>query len=223
MKARIYNCIAFLFSITIVIGCNPPDHHETITLPFYNSPDFTPEWIEEDQKAFSTIHKIDTFKLVNQLGQEITNETFDGKIYVADFFFTICPGICPKMTDNLLAVQKAFEEDREVMILSHSVTPRIDSVAQLKTYAETNNISAKKWHLVTGSKEKIYHMARRSYFAEKAAGYDKPIEAFVHTENFILIDHQRRIRGVYNGTLKVEVERLIEDIRTLKKESPHKS
>ena len=191
---------------------------EIVTLPFYNTPDFTPEWIYENDIKYNSIHQITEFEFTNQHGEAISNETFDGKIYVADFFFTTCPGICPEMTNNLLTIQEFFQSDKEIMILSHSVTPWVDSVARLEIYAELNGIDAKKWHLVTGDKDKIYEIARKYYFAEKSEGYDKSPEAFVHTENFLLIDYQRRIRGIYNGTLAVEMERLIADINTLKKE-----
>ena len=111
-------------------------------------------------------------------------------------FFTSCPGICPKMTNNLLTVQEFFRFDEEVLILSHSVTPEIDDVSRLKTYAGLNGIDQKKWHLVTSDQDKVYEMARKYYFAEKSDGYNKPPQAFVHTENFLLIDYKRRIRGI---------------------------
>ena len=202
--------------ILFLISCAAKE--ETLTLPFYNSPDFTPEWISENEPGYKDIHQVAEFRFINQSGEFVDNKTFDRKIYVTDFFFTICPGICPKMTSNLLTIQESFRLDEDVLILSHSVTPWVDTVGQLKTYAELNEIDQKKWHLVTGDANEIYEMARKYYFAERSEGYDKSSDEFLHTENFLLIDHHRRIRGIYNGTLAVEMDRLIADIHTLKKE-----
>ncbi len=221
MKSTFKILLAGILFTGLLLGCNQPATDEKVTLPFYNTPDFTPEWIKEEEAGYQNIHQIANFEFVNQLGQQVNNNTFEGKIYVADFFFTICPSICPKMTNNLLQIQKAFDKDDDIMILSHSVTPKIDSVGQLFSYANTNKIDSDKWHLVTGDQREIYDMARKSYFAEKAEGYDKPVDAFVHTENFILVDHRKRIRGIYNGTLAVELKRLIADIQTLKTELKH--
>lgn len=189
-----------------------------IDLPFYSDYNFTPEWIEEGDSKYDSIHTIKDFSFVNQNGELITNETFDGKIYVTNFFFTICPNVCPRMTKNLKKIQAEFSEDETVKILSHTVMPWVDSVGRLAEYAQLNEVDVNQWQLVTGDKSALYDMARNAYFADE--GFGKTVTAeedFLHTENIMLIDTKRRIRGVYNGTLPLEMKRLIEDIKTLKK------
>lgn len=189
------------------------------SMPFINKPDFTPEWIALDDTSYSHIHTIPPFSFTDQNGEIVTEKTVDGKIYVADFFFTRCVSICPKMTENLLMVQKHFESDPDVMILSHSVTPDMDSVPVLHKYAQERGVlNNGKWRMLTGKQEEIYQLAKKEYYAGDTIGYYQTGNEFLHTENFILVDGKRRIRGVYNGTLKFEIERLIEDIETLKSE-----
>ncbi len=201
-----------LISLLVVSSCKKK---ETRTpLPFYNAADFTPEWIEESDPAYNEIHTIDAFSLTNQEGETVKNTSLEGSIYVADFFFTICPSICPKMTSNLTRIQKAFTPD-QVKIASFSVMPWVDSVSVLKNYAEVKDIYSEQWHLLTGETETIYKLARQSFFAEKEIGLDKSSDEFLHTENFILVDIKGRIRGVYNGTLPIEMSRLQQDIKTL--------
>ena len=199
-----------------LIGCNT-NRRENI-LPFINKPDFTPEWIKEDDKAYDSIHQIPAFRFQNQDGQWVTENTIEGKIYVANFIFTRCASICPIMTNNMLAIQKRFKDDADVVLLSHSVTPDLDNVAILKKYAINKGIISGKWHLLTGRQEDIYRIAKKEYFAGDTIGFYQANDAFLHTENFILVDKKRRIRGVYNGTLALEMDRLILDIETLKME-----
>ncbi|MGV6831570.1 MAG: SCO family protein [bacterium] len=187
-------------------------------LPYYNEASFTPNWLNRSSKELKDFHKIPVFSLTNQEGRLITEQTFNDKIYVTDFFFTSCPGICPKMTDNMLLVQEAFADDDDILLLSHSVTPTKDSVDVLRNYAEAKGVINGKWHLVTGDRSTIYHLGRSAYFAEEDLGRDKTEEDFLHTENFILIDKNRHIRGIYNGLNKTDVLQLIADIKTLKKE-----
>lgn len=204
-----------IFLITLA-GCkNKPS---TLPLPFINKPDFTPEWIGKKEEAFSSIHRIPAFSFINQDGVAITEKTVEGKIYVADFIFTKCTSICPKMTANMGILQDKFKNDAGVLLLSHSVTPEMDSVPVLKKYAIERGVVSGKWHLLTGNKEDIYRLAKKEYFAGDTIGYYQTGNEFLHTENFILVDQYRRIRGVYNGTLPLEMERLIEDIGELKKE-----
>ncbi len=187
-----------------------------LELPFYNEATFTPEWIDEDDDRYEEIHTIEDFSFINQQGDTITQNTFQDKIYVTNFFFTICPSVCPKMTNNLQIVQEEFSNDDRVMLLSHTVMPWVDSVARLAEYAELNDIKADKWHLVTGEQEDLYRMGREAYFADE--GFDKSItssEDFLHTEYVILVDRKRRIRGIYNGTIQLDMKRMIEDINTL--------
>ena len=188
-------------------------------LPYYASAEFTPQWIATNASALNAIPQVAPFVLFNQTGERITEQHFTGKIYVADFIFTSCGGICPNMTSNMRKVQHAFKDDNDVLLLSHSVTPELDSVATLKAYAERNDFIAGKWHVVTGERKMIYDLARNSYFADEDLGRPRDEDEFLHTENFFLIDRHRRIRGVYNGVLPAEIARLIEDIAVLKKES----
>jgi protein SCO1/2 len=185
-------------------------------LPYYNEASFTPKWIDKNSSKLKDFHKIPKFEFINQEGETISNKTFDNKIYVTDFFFTTCPGICPIMTKNMHMVQEAFQNDNSVLMLSHSVTPTKDSVPQLKKYAVEKNIGA-NWHLVTGKKQEIYDLGRSSYFVENDLGEPKGMDDFLHTENFILIDKNKHIRGIYNGLNKNSVKQLVADIKTLQK------
>lgn len=183
-------------------------------LPVYNPSDVNPELVDSTMQYVSKYHKIADFSFANQNGKTITQKDYEGKIYVADFFFTTCGSICPKMTTNLVDVQKEFINNPKVMLLSHSVLPDIDDVAKLKAYAIKNKVNDIKWNLVTGDKKDIYRMARLSYLAVKQG---KPEEMYdmVHTENFVLVDEKRQVRGFYDGTKKEEIVRLIGDIHFL--------
>jgi len=215
MKNNTYIVLALL----MLMGCKTaPEVNKKTTLPFFNSAEFTPEWIAETSTQYPTIHKIPAFKFTNQEGKTITNKSYEGKIYIADFFFTSCPGICPRLAKNMGTLQTVFKDDNDVLLLSHSVTPVKDSVPVLKMYAQENNVDATKWNLVTGPKKEIYDIARKAYFADEDFVKTQNEDAFIHTENFILIDKKGRIRGVYNGTLAVETERIIRHIKLLKKE-----
>ncbi len=216
------NNIIFL-SFVFLIACGDAKQNtndsRVDTLPYFSEATFTPHWIDPSDKSLESFHKISPFELYNQDGDIITEKTFANKIYVTDFFFTTCPGICPKMTDNMMLLQDEFEDDRDVWLLSHSVTPEMDSVPVLKKYAEDKGIHSTTWHLVTGPQEEIYKLGRKDYFVEEDLGLEKEADEFLHTENFVLIDKKGHIRGIYNGLNKPSVRRLIDDIKTLKKES----
>ena len=184
------------------------------SLPIYNPSMVNPELVDSTVQYISKYHAIADFSFTNQNGKIITQKEYEGKIYVADFFFTTCGSICPKMTTNLVEIQKAIINNPKVMLLSHTVFPETDSVAVLKEYAIKNGVIDSKWNLVTGDKKQIYTMARKSYLAVKLG---KPEELYdmVHTENFVLVDSKRRVRGFYDGTKKEDIERLIEDINFL--------
>ncbi|MCF7559713.1 SCO family protein [Sabulilitoribacter multivorans] len=162
-------------------------------------------------------HKIADFSLTNQNGKNITHNDYKDKIYVADFFFTTCQTICPIMTDHMVEIQEKIKNDDEVMLLSHTVTPEIDSVAQLKRYAKQKGVMDAKWNLVTGDKKQIYELARKSYLAVKDNEFGGQFD-MIHTENFMLIDKKRQIRGFYDGTNAEDIEKLIDDIKILKQE-----
>jgi protein SCO1/2 len=183
-------------------------------LPIFNPSDVNPELVDSTVQYVSKYHTIADFSFTNQNGKIITQKDYEGKIYIADFFFTTCQSICPIMTNNMVDVQKAFINNPKVMILSHTVTPEIDSVPVLKKYAVEKGVDDAKWNLVTGDKKDIYYIARKSYLAVKTG---KPEEMFdmVHTENFVLVDTKRRVRGFYDGTKKEDIQRLIEDVKWL--------
>ncbi len=186
-------------------------------LPIYQPTMVSTELVDSTIQHQKKYHKIANFSLTNQKGKTITQNTYKDKIYVADFFFTTCQTICPIMTDHMVEIQKEIIDDPDVMLLSHSVTPEIDNVAQLKRYAEKKGVNAKKWNLVTGDKKEIYKLARKSYLAVKDNGDGGPFD-MVHTENFMLIDKKRQIRGFYDGTNAEDIDRLLEDIQILKEE-----
>ncbi len=222
LKLNIY----FLCSLIILMACNNSSNSisniktdSLVVLPFFNVPDWTPEWINKEDSGYTKIHSIPAFSFKNQEGVNITEANVEGKIYVANFFYTKCRGICPKMTTNMSLLQEAFKNDSIILLLSHTVTPEIDYIAVLKKYAILNKVDSKKWHLLTGDKNEIYALAKQQYFAGDSVGYYQTGNEFLHTENFILVDQKRRIRGVYNGTLLLEIDRIKEDIQTLKLEA----
>ena len=186
-------------------------------LKIYQPTDINPDLVDEQLRSIGMNHRIADFKLVDQNGDTITNSTYEGKIYVADFFFTTCKSICPKMSRNMVTLSNELIDEPNIMFLSHSVMPEVDSVAVLREYADKYNVDDSRWHLVTGNKEQIYDLARKSYFAATNEG-DGGVDDFIHTENFILIDPHRRIRGFYDGTSQEEMERLIEELDALKLE-----
>jgi len=190
-------------------------------LPIYQPNMVNSELVDSTLQHVKKYHRIADFSLINQNGDTITQENYRDKIYVADFFFTTCPTICPIMTANLVEVQAALVNDPEVLLLSHSVTPEIDSVAQLKKYAIEKGVNDAKWNLVTGDKKQIYELARKSYLAVQEDGDGGPFD-MIHTENFILVDQQRRIRGFYDGTKEEEMDRLLSDIEILKNSEEEK-
>ncbi|MEP2238788.1 MAG: SCO family protein [Maribacter sp.] len=218
----------YIAAILLFTGCKQTIKKENIQvtetsrveyLPYYNDESFTPHWLTPNTEEEKQFHKIPDFKLVDQLGDTLTQKSFDDKIYITDFFFTTCPGICLKMTNNMTKVQDAFLDNPEVAILSHSVTPSIDSVSVLKTYAEKNGVINSKWHLVTGDKTEIYNLGRNEYFVENDLGIPKDINDFLHTENFLLIDKNKHIRGIYNGLNRASIAQLITDVNALLEES----
>ncbi len=186
-------------------------------LPIYNPADINPILVDDEVRHISKDHRIADFSLLDQNGDMITQENFKDKIYIADFFFTRCQTICPVMTVNMGDLEEYFKNDEDIKFLSHSVTPIIDSVSVLRAYADEKGVNDKKWHITTGDKMHIYELARKSYFAVLDEG-DGGEQDFIHTEQFILIDKSKQIRGFYDGTDKEEMQRIIKDIEILKKE-----
>ncbi|MBC7408089.1 MAG: SCO family protein [Arcicella sp.] len=209
--------ISFSFWILIISCSQKQETNQENRLPFYHTADFTPQWIS-DKSQLDTLHSLANFEFTNQNNQKITQENLRGKIHVACFFFTLCPSLCPKIMGNMKVVQDSFQHDKNFIIASYSVMPDRDSVPMLRSYATKNQIIDNKWHLLTGDKKQIYQLARKSYFADENLGVQKGENDFLHTENFILVDKNLRIRGIYNGTLSLEIEQLIKDIRVLQKE-----
>ncbi len=205
-----------LILLIMLSGCKTRQAEDS--LPFINKPDFTPEWIRTTDPAYSSIHRIPPFSFTDQDGITVTEKTMEGKVYVADFFFTHCGSICPQMTHNMGILQAYFKNNGDVIFLSHSVLPEMDSVPVLKKYALERGVISSKWHLLTGNKDSIYTLAKKQYYAGDTIGYYQTGNEFLHTENFILVDKHMRIRGVYNGTLELEMERLKEDINVLLEE-----
>ena len=212
-KYRLYFGIMALLSV-IIISLFYSALKPKKTLPIYNPAMVNPELVDSTVQHVAKYHTIAPFSFVNQNGKTITEKDYEGKIYVADFFFTTCGSICPKMTTNLAVVQQAVLNNPKVLLLSHTVFPETDTVSVLKKYAIKNGVLDHKWNLVTGDKKEIYTMARKSYLAVKMG---KPSELYdmVHTENFVLVDEQKRVRGFYDGTKKEEIERLLADIEFL--------
>ena len=212
--------IFIIITVSAVLACrenkkSPETQHR---LPFYNTADFTPQWIDPSSAEYKNIHTIPAFSFTDQNNETVTDKNFSNKIYVADFFFTACPGICKKLTTNLTLVQKEFVSDSNVLLLSHSVTPEADDPKKLKQYADNFGAMDHKWFLVTGERDQIYSIARAAYFADEDLGEKRSSNDFLHTENMLLIDTHKRIRGVYKGTSELQIRNLIDDIKVLELE-----
>jgi protein SCO1/2 len=186
----------------------------TKTLPIYGQRDPVTKMVDGKQVVDTVYQTIPAFKFVNQYGDTITNKNLDGKIYVADFFFTSCPSICPIMQRNMLAVYNEFKNDPNVKILSHTIDPKHDTVPVLKDYATKLGVTGNSWWFLLGQKEVVYQLAEKHYLVAVNEGKG----GFVHEGWFVLIDTQKRIRGSYDGTVPDQVKQLIADIHTLQQE-----
>jgi len=215
-KYKFFAIVMLILSIIIMTAIYNL-HKPEPRLRVYQPNQFTKELVDSTLQRVRKFHKVDDFRLINQYGDTISQVDFKNKIYITDFFFTTCQTICPVMTKHMEQIQEAFKNDDEVLLLSHSVTPQIDDVERLHKYAAEHNAIKGKWHLVTGDKKEIYRLARQSYFTTKTTGNGGPYD-MVHTENFVLIDKEKRIRGTYDGTNPDEIEEAIEDIKILKQE-----
>ncbi len=186
-------------------------------LPIYTPAQLNPQLVDRSLQKSNEVHHLLDFHLTDQDGRIVTLVDTKGKVVLADFFFTTCGSICPKMSTQLERVQAAYTNDDRVLLLSHSVTPEIDSVPALHAYAQLHGADPKRWRLLTGDRKQIYALARKSWFAVKDTGDGGPND-FVHTENFILADQQGRLRGFYDGTSTVDVDRAIADMEKLLEE-----
>lgn len=214
-----YKQLGYCFLLLSFVSCNfspsvTPKGTDS-TLPYYSSPAFTPHWKNIDQDSGYFNHRISPFTMVNQLNDTITEKALQGKIYVAGFFFTACPGICRNLTQQLKKVQDIYLNNDGLNILSFSVTPENDRPDKLKMYANTYGIDSKRWWLLTGNRDSIYRLARKDFFADEDMGMQKSSQDFLHTENLLLIDQDGCIRGVYKGTSPTEINLLIGDIKIL--------
>jgi len=186
-------------------------------LPIYQPNMVSFQLVDSTVQHVKRFHKIKDFSLVNQNGEKVTNENYRDKIYIADFFFTTCQGICPIMKENMIILQDKYKDDDQVYLLSHTVTPEIDTKEVLKKYSLEKGVIDSKWNLVTGDKKQIYNLARKSYLVAEDIEESELFE-MIHTENFVLVDPERRIRGFYDGTDQESMNALIYDIKVLKKE-----
>ncbi len=209
MNAKIFNT-----SIVILVLIAACTQSSKTQLPVINPSDINPDLVDNSLRKTSKNHTVADFKLINQNGNTVTQANYKNKIYVTDFFFTSCPGICPVMTTNMQVLQNEFINNDDLMFLSLSVTPEIDSIPVLRAYATKNGVIDSKWNITTGDKRHIYELARKSYFAVVEQG-DGGLQDFIHTPNFILVDKKKQIRGIYDGTNDEEIHRLINDIYVL--------
>jgi|TARA_B100001996_G_scaffold170690_2_gene130216 protein SCO1/2 len=208
--------IISIIGLFVFISCDTKNHNE-FRLPIYTPADLDPDWVDSSLKNSTEAHVVNDFEFINQNGLVVNEQTIEGKIYIAEFFFTTCPGICPILTKHTKKIQDEFLNDHDILILSHTVYPEHDSVSVLYAFGKQHNINSEKWHLLTGSKQDLYTISRKGYFAISYQP-DLSDDGFIHTENVVLVDKQRRLRGIYNGTNVHEMNRLIEDIYLLKKE-----
>jgi len=205
------NIGVLILVISMFLSCNQSSKR---VLPVYNPVDFNPELVDKSLHNKTQNHTVSDFQLINQNGDTITQESYKDKIYVVDFFFTRCTTICPVMTNNIGLLQKEFINNDDIMFLSLSVTPEIDSVSVLKEYAKNKDVIDAKWNVTTGDKKHIYNLARKSYFAVVEKG-DGGLQDFIHIPNFILVDKKKQIRGIYDGTEDEELLRLVNDLKVL--------
>lgn len=203
------------FVLLILFSCQKQEDN---SLPYFNTPAFSPQFLSKEDASKKITHTIAPFSFIDQDDKLITDKTINHKIHIASFIFTSCGSICPTMIKNLSVVNKKYEKDSNVVFLSFSVTPWIDTPAKLKDFKNLNKINNPNWHFLTGNKGEIYKLARQSYFAEEDLGFTRDSTEFLHTEHIILTDKNKKIRGIYNGTLQTDMEQLIKDIEELKAE-----
>ncbi len=204
--------------LTLLLPLNSCQNDREFHLPYYNDPTFTPQFISSREAKTKISHQISNFQFIDEDSLEINQQCIENKIHLANFIFTSCGSICPTMTKNMKIFSDKTIEIKDLAILSFSVTPWIDTPNILKRYKLTHQIQDKRWHFITGNKRAIYDLARKSYFAEEQIGFTKDSTEFLHTEHILLIDKNKKIRGIYNGTLEFDILQLIEDVKILREE-----
>ncbi|PWL32793.1 MAG: SCO family protein [Fluviicola sp. XM-24bin1] len=190
-------------------------------LPVLNPNELNPEVVDESVRNIGYGHTIGNFSMTNQYGKEITESEIKGKVHVAEYFFTHCGSICPKMNKQMQRVHRKFKSNDDVKILSFTVDPENDTVQRMKWYADKHGASGNNWHFLTGEKEDLYQLARKSYFTLKPAEARNLGDAgsdFIHTNNFVLVDRELRIRGYYDGTNQAQVTKMMRDMELLLEE-----
>lgn len=205
-----------IFIIGVLLATRILTHEKKLKI--FNPIDVNPVLVDDSLKNVAKNHRVSQFALSDQQGLVTDASFLKDKIYVADFFFTTCQTICPVMQSHMNIVADVFKEKKDVKFISFSVTPQIDTVPVLRAYAEQLGINYDQWRLLTGDKKKIYDLARKSYFALKPAETGKGdggVSDFIHTNNFVLVDKNKRIRGYYDGTSSEDIERLIEEVNIL--------
>lgn len=219
MNKLIFLAIFSVVGIAITYSILKPSPQKP--LPVINPVDLKEEMVDPELLRIGYGHTIGDFSFTDQDGAVFSRKEVKGKIFVAEYFFTTCGTICPKMNQQMQRVHAAFKNNAEVEILSFTVNPEIDTVEQMKRYATAHHASSDQWHFLTGKKEELYHLARTSFFVLKPAEAQNQGDVgsdFIHTNNFVLVDKNLRIRGYYDGTSAKEVNKLIADISLLKNE-----
>lgn len=183
-------------------------------LPYFSERTFTPQWLEPAGVP-ADFHRVPSFSLTNQRGEAVTEAAMDGRISVVNYFFATCSGICPKLSASMKSIDASFGPQAPLLLLSHSVTPTLDTVSVLADFAGKQGVTSERWHLLTGEREAIYHLGRSVYFVEEDLGEERSPEDFLHTESIVLLDEERRIRGVYSGLNPAAVKQLTLDIQAL--------
>ena len=221
MKGYLWLIGIFVIAIPVGYFYLKPDEKP---LPVINPVDVNDSLVDQDLLRKGFDHRIGDFKFLNQDSALLSSKDIKNKIWVAEYFFTTCGSICPKMNEQMRRVQKAFKGENDVVILSFTCYPEIDTVAQMRKHAEFLGAELPQWQLLTGDKNKLYNLARRSFFLLKPAEVKKQGDGgsdFIHTDNFVLIDKKRRIRGYYNGTKPDEVSQMMKDITRLQKKKTY--
>ena len=216
-KGGVFKIVAIIGVILLASFLAKPLFEREAKLRVYAPADINPELVDSAMQTQSGDHRIKDFELYNQKNQLVNKSSFQNKIKIVDFFFTTCPNICPKMTFQMERINERFVEDTNFVILSHSVTPTKDTPEVLAQYAKDHGASLPKWQFLTGDKQIINTLARQSYFAAKEE-WKGDYGEFIHTENFVLIDQNRHIRGIYSGLNGTAIQQLIADVKTLQNE-----